>query len=91
MYLLLIIVNTGILDSKSDGGYMTCECGAKMKCVFSIPVEGNRYRVYHCRFDDLYRETVEVQAHQLGLTQQEWLNAGRARRFGMLRALKKGG
>jgi len=42
---------------------MVCECEAKMRCVYSVPIGKNaRYRVYKCLGCKKLEETVEVPA-----------------------------
>ena len=64
-------------------------CGAKMKCIYSIPAAGGRYRVYRCEFDKTYRETVELDIGVAGECGASVLEAGKKRRLGMLRAIKR--
>lgn len=72
---------------------MLCNiCNGKVKCIYSVPVEGVRYRVYRCKADDKYFESVEVPIEAIHKTDVilKRVSEGRNKRFGMIKAFNKG-
>ena len=70
---------------------MYCKgCGGKMKCIYSVPVQNGRYRVYKCPFDNNYVESVELEIGDVGEAGASIAVEGKKRRLGLLRALSRG-
>jgi len=58
-----------------------------MKCIYSVPIEHTRYRVYKCEKDNKYYDTIEIPpeaAHKTS-TILARVTAGRKQRFGTIK------
>lgn len=70
---------------------MTCECGQKMKCTFTVPKGNIRLRVYKCKFCQEDFKTVETPVGLANTNVKRVVRELEGRRFLFYKTLRAGG
>lgn len=72
---------------------MICACGAKMRCIYSVPTENRtRFRTYRCQACNSFEDTFEVpELSVVSKDLRQIMNQARHKQFAAVKRFAKKG